>query len=318
MRALVTGAAGFIGSHLVEKLLGSGAEVVGIDAFTDYYPPERKRANLAPLLREDGFRLVEGDLVELDLGELLRDGDTIFHLAAQPGVRRSWGRDFEVYTTQNVLATQRLLEAAKGVAIDRLVYASSSSIYGDAETFPTRESQTPRPVSPYGVTKLAAEHLCLLYRSKFDVPAVAVRYFTVFGPRQRPDMAFCRFIDAALEGQPIEVFGDGLQVRDFTYVADAVAATIAAGSKAEPGAVYNVAGGTEATVLDVVEVLERILGVEVAVEHKPPVPGDARRTGADVERARDDLGFAPSVALEEGMAEQVRAHREAKASTAPG
>lgn len=312
MRALVTGVAGFIGSHLAELLLDSGIEVTGVDCFSDYYPPERKRANLSAMLARDGFQLVEGELAELDLDQLLASGDAIFHLAAQPGVRRSWGRDFEVYVAQNVLATQRLLEAAKEVEVSRFVYASSSSIYGDAESFPTPESATPRPVSPYGVTKLAGEHLCLLYQSKFGVPAVALRYFTVYGPRQRPDMAFHRFIGAALAGEPIEVFGDGLQVRDFTYVADVVAATVAAGDHGAPGSTYNVSGGGQASVLDVAEMLGRLLGREVAVTHLPAVAGDARRTGADVSLARAELGFEPRVELEEGLARQIEAHRAAE------
>lgn len=311
MRALVTGAAGFIGSHLCEHLLASGFEVTGVDCFTDYYPPERKRRNLLGPLADDGFRLVEGDIAELELGELIAEGDLVFHLAAQPGVRQSWGREFEIYTTQNVLATQRLLEACKKARIGRLVYASSSSIYGDAESFPTSESATPAPVSPYGVTKLAAEHLCLLYQSKFAVPAVALRYFTVYGPRQRPDMAFHRFIEAARAGRPIEVFGDGLQIRDFTYVTDAVAATAAAGARGAVGRVYNVAGGTQASVLDVADHLGSLLGESVKVDHLPAIPGDARRTGADVTRARDELGFEPALTLAEGLAAQL-AHLEAQ------
>ena len=314
MRALVTGAAGFIGSHLSERLLASGFEVTGVDCFTDYYPPERKRRNLAGLLASDGFRFVEGDIAGIALERLLAAGDIVFHLAAQPGVRQSWGREFEIYTTQNVLATQRLLEACKGVGIGRLVYASSSSIYGDADHFPTRESATPAPVSPYGVTKLAAEHLCLLYQAKFEVPSVALRYFTVFGPRQRPDMAFTRFIEAALDGRSIEVFGDGLQVRDFTYVSDAVAATMAAGMQGTVGGVYNVAGGTSASVLDVVEVLGSLLGGPVEVEHLPSIPGDARRTGADVARARAELGYEPQFTLEAGLAAQLHAQQEARAA----
>ncbi len=312
MSALVTGAAGFIGSHLCERLLDSGSQVTGVDCFSDYYPEERKRANVGPLLERDGFRLVEGDVGEVDLSELLSPGDVVFHLAAQPGVRRSWGRDFEIYAAQNVLATQRLLEAAKEVELSRVVYASSSSIYGDAETFPTPESATPRPVSPYGVTKLAGEHLGLLYQSKFGVPVVALRYFTVYGPRQRPDMAFHRFIDAALDDRPIEVFGDGLQIRDFTYVGDVVAATAAAGTEGEPGAVYNVSGGGQASVLEVVNALGGLLGKDVAVSHLPAVAGDARRTGADVTRAREVLGFEPRVSLEQGLALQLEAHGLAK------
>ncbi len=305
MRALVTGAAGFIGSHLCERLLGRGEEVRAVDSFSDYYDPKRKRSNVAPLLGSAGFELIEGDLAGLDLDSLLDGVDVVFHLAGQPGVRASWGEEFSIYLDENVLVTQRLLEAACEHRPKRFVFASSSSIYGDAEQFPTRESDTPRPISPYGVTKLAAENLCRLYWTAFEVPTVALRYFTIFGPRQRPDMAFSRFIDAALNGRPIPVFGDGLQSRDFTYVDDAVAATISAASSGEPGAVYNVAGGTQATVLDVIEVLARLLGVPPEVERQPPMPGDARKTGADTARARRDLGYRPGVSLEEGLSREL-------------
>jgi UDP-glucuronate 4-epimerase len=308
MRALVTGVAGFIGSQLAERLLSSGAEVVGVDGFTTYYDPDRKRANLTIARDADAFTLVEGNLRDLELADLLDGIDVVFHLAAQPGVRRSWGREFQVYLDENLLATQVLLEAVRPTDVERFVFASSSSIYGDAEQMPTLESALPRPVSPYGVTKLAGEHLCHLYFSKFDVPTVALRYFTVFGPRQRPDMAFTRFIDAAVAGREVEVFGDGLQSRDFTYVQDAVSATIGAGERGRPGEAYNVAGGAQATVLDVLRLLGDLVGHEVAVSHLPPVPGDARHTGGDTRKAAGDLGFAPEVGLEQGLSEQLAAH----------
>jgi UDP-glucuronate 4-epimerase len=307
MRALVTGVAGFIGSHLAERLVGSGASVVGIDSFTTYYDPERKRANVEGLAGLDAFTLVEGDLRDMDLGDRLAGVDVVYHLAAQPGVRRSWGKEFAIYLNENLLALQLLLEAVRSAQISRLVFASSSSVYGDAESFPTPETASPRPVSPYGVTKLAGEHLCHLYFSRFAVPIVMLRYFTVYGPRQRPDMAFSRFIDAAAEDREIEVFGDGEQSRDFTYVEDAVGATIAAASRGRPGAVYNVAGGSQATVGEVIERLEELLGRDVRVRHLPPVPGDARHTSADIASARSDLGYAPSVRLEDGLARQVAA-----------
>lgn len=307
MRALVTGVAGFIGSHLGERLVDSGVSVVGIDGFTDYYDPKLKRENLEGLVRSEGFRLVEGNLRELDLGDWLADVDVVFHLAAQPGVRRSWGREFEIYLNENLLATQLLLEAVRDFGVDRLVLASSSSIYGDAERMPTPEDASPRPVSPYGVTKLAGEHLCRLYFSRFEVPVVMLRYFTVYGPRQRPDMAFTRFIQAVADGEAIEVFGDGLQSRDFTYVDDAVSATIAAGSSGRPGEVYNIAGGSQATVLDVIESLGELVGHEVAVRHLPPVPGDARHTSASIEKAAADLEYAPRTPLSEGLSRQVAA-----------
>jgi UDP-glucose 4-epimerase len=307
MPVLITGVAGFIGSHPAERLIDSGESVVGIDSFTSYYDPVVKRRNLERLTGADSFRMVEGSLREVDLADLVAGMDVVYHLAAQPGVRRSWGREFEIYLEENLLAMQLLLEAVRDARVDRFVFASSSSIYGDAERMPTHESDSPRPVSPYGVTKLAGEHLCHLYFSRFDVPTVLLRYFTVFGPRQRPDMAFTRFIRAATEGTEIEVFGDGLQSRDFTYVDDAVGATIAAAEKGRPGEAYNVAGGAQATVLEVIELLRELLGRDVPVRHLPPVPGDARHTGGDIQRARDDLGYAPRTGLREGLSQQIAA-----------
>jgi UDP-glucuronate 4-epimerase len=305
MTALVTGVAGFIGSHLGESLLADGVEVRGVDRFSDYYDPTVKRGNLGSLTGREGFELVDGDLNGIELEKLLDGVDVIYHLAGQPGVRVSWGTEFEVYTRDNVLSTQRLLEACRDRAITKFVLASSSSIYGDAESFPTKEDARPAPVSPYGLTKLAAEHLCRLYHRGFGIPTVGLRYFTIFGPRQRPDMAFTRFINAALTGGTIEVFGDGLQERDFTYVADAVDATVAAGSRGEPGTVYNVAGGNHATVAEVLEILGELLGEAPAVKHGEPVIGDARKTGADTTRAREELDYAPRTSLREGLARQV-------------
>jgi UDP-glucuronate 4-epimerase len=305
VRVVVTGAAGFVGSHLVEALRKRGDEVVGVDSFSPYYKPDRKRDNLANASADDGFTLVEADLNDLDLEALLEGVDIIYHLAGQPGVRASWGQEFDVYLNHNVLATQRLLEAAKRATLRRFVLASSSSVYGQAERFPTHESDPVRPISPYGVTKLAAEHLCRLYWTAFGVNCVMLRYFTIFGPRQRPDMAFSRFIAAALEEQPVTIIGDGGQSRDFTYVADAVTATIAAGEEGVSGRVYNVAGGCQATVLEVVETLERLLDRRLDRDHLDAVPGDPLKTGADVSAARSDLGYEPSVSLEEGLSRQL-------------
>jgi UDP-glucuronate 4-epimerase len=305
VRAVVTGAAGFLGSHLVEALRNRGDEVVGVDSFSPYYSADRKRINLANAADDDGFTLVEADLNNLDLETLLDGADVVYHLAGQPGVRSSWGLEFDVYLNHNVLATQRLLEAARTAPLRRFVLASSSSVYGQAERFPTHESDRVRPISPYGVTKLAAEHLCHLYWTAFGVDSVMLRYFTIFGPRQRPDMAFSRFIAAALAQQPLTIIGDGGQSRDFTYVADAVAATIAAGERGVPGRIYNIAGGSQASVLEIVETLERLLGRQLDREHLEAVPGDPRKTGADVSVARRDLGYEPSVSLEEGLNRQL-------------
>ena len=318
MRALVTGAAGFIGSHLSEALLADGADVRGVDRLSSYYDPAIKRANLGLLLEQERFEFTEASLLDGGLERLLDGVDVVYHLAGQPGVRVSWGEEFQLYLDDNVLSTQRLLETARQLQLERFVLASSSSIYGNAESFPTKESAAPAPVSPYGVTKLAAEHLCHLYASGFGVPAVSLRYFTIFGPRQRPDMAFNRFIRAALEGGTIEVFGDGNQERDFTYVADAVAATIAAGERGEPGAAYNIAGGNHATVADVIQLIGALTGRDIAVEHRDPVIGDARKTGADTSRAAKDLGYAPKTSLEDGLARQIELERERLGSDGGG
>jgi UDP-glucose 4-epimerase len=300
-RALVTGAAGFIGSHLVERLLGDGLTVTGVDCFTDYYDPALKRANLEAALRNPRFRLLEIDLGRADLASL-PEVEVVFHQAAQAGVRASWGADFAAYTHHNVLATQRLLERYKECGLERFVYASSSSVYGDAERFPTDEGMLPRPFSPYGVTKLAGEHLTLLYGRNFSLPVVALRYFTVYGPRQRPDMAFHKFCKALLAGEPIPVFGDGRQSRDFTFIADAIEANVRAWRQAAPQGVYNVGGGSQVEVLEAIGILERALGVKADVRFAPRPPGDPLRTRADATRIRADLGFAPETGIEQGLA----------------
>ncbi len=306
MKALVTGAAGFIGSHLAGALLDRGFQVTGLDSFSDYYPRSIKEANLAPSRKRDGFQFVEGSVQSTDLAALL-DGQThVFHLAAQAGVRKSWGRDFRTYTENNVDATQRLLEACVDRPLHRFVYASSSSLYGDNVSIPMREDALPQPVSPYGVTKLAAEQLCYLYFVNYGVPTTSVRYFTVYGPRQRPDMAFNRFIKAALIGQPITLFGDGEQTRDFTYVSDAVAATIAAGERGVPGRAYNIGGGSRVSVNQVLEIIGRIAGKPLDVRREAPQKGDMRDTFADTTLARADLGFAPAVSLEKGLEAEYR------------
>jgi UDP-glucose 4-epimerase len=309
-RALVTGAAGFIGSHLTERLLDRGVTVLGVDRLSDYYDPAIKAANVAPLAGRPGFTFVEADLAEVASPALLEDVEVVYHLAGQPGVRPSWGRSFEIYANDNVMATQALLEAAKEAPIDRFVYASSSSVYGNAERFPTAETDRPQPLSPYGVTKLAAEHLCHLYAKSYGVPACSLRYFSVYGPGQRPDMGFHRFIRAATSGQPVRIFGDGLQSRDFTYVCDIVTATMAAGELGVAGEVYNVAGGSRVTVLDVLGMLERILDLPIEVLHEEAARGDARDTSGDTTKAARGLGYSPSVSLEEGLAAQADAALE--------
>jgi nucleoside-diphosphate-sugar epimerase len=306
MKALVTGAAGFIGSHLAAALLDRGAEVTGLDCFTDYYPRPIKEANLAVNAGRQGFRFVEGSLQHAALDALL-DGKThVFHLAAQAGVRKSWGTDFQVYTSNNIDGTQRLLESCVGRPLHRFVYASSSSVYGDHASIPMREDALPQPVSPYGVTKLAAEQLCHLYQVNHGVPATSLRYFTVYGPRQRPDMAFNRFIRAAIERTPITLYGDGEQTRDFTFVADAVAATAAAGDAGVPGRVYNVGGGSRVSINHVLDIIARLAGRTLDVRREATQKGDMRDTYADTSLARADLGFAPRVTLEEGLEAEYR------------
>jgi UDP-glucose 4-epimerase len=306
VKALVTGAAGFIGSHLTGALLDRGAEVVGLDCFTDYYPRPIKEANLAANRDRNGFSFVEARIQDADLGGLLDDVTHVFHLAAQAGVRKSWGRDFQIYTSNNVDASQRLLEACVDRPLHRFVYASSSSLYGDNVTIPMREDALPQPVSPYGVTKLAAEQLGYLYYVNHGVPATALRYFTVYGPRQRPDMAFHKFIRASLEGTPIALYGDGEQTRDFTFVADAVAATIAAGDRGVPGRAYNVGGGSRVSMNQVIDIIGRVAGRPLEVRREPAQKGDMRDTYADTSLARADLGFAPSVTLEQGIEAEYR------------
>jgi nucleoside-diphosphate-sugar epimerase len=306
MRALVTGTAGFIGSHLTGWLLDRGAHVTGIDCFTDYYARAIKEANLAHSLGREGFRFVEARLQDADLRRLLDGVTHVFHLAAQAGVRKSWGRDFRTYTENNVEASQQLLEACVGLPIERFVYASSSSIYGDNASIPMREDARPQPVSPYGVTKLAAEQLCYLYHVNHGVPATSLRYFTVYGPRQRPDMGFHRFIRAALGQEPIALYGDGEQTRDFTFVADAVAATAAAGELGVPGRAYNIGGGSRVSINQVLEMIGRVAGRPLQIRREPAQLGDMRDTFADTALAREDLGFAPSVSLEEGIKAEYR------------
>ncbi|MGO4186355.1 NAD-dependent epimerase/dehydratase family protein [Pseudarthrobacter sp. TAF60_1] len=307
MKVVVTGAAGFIGGNLCrELLLNSDLEVVGIDSFTDYYDPKIKRLNVASMIHPR-FTLHEVDLGEADLMPILRGATAVFHQAGQPGVRKSWGQDFSIYTRHNISATQRLLEAAKNTpSLKSFVYASSSSVYGDAVEFPTDEMDLPAPVSPYGVSKLAAEHLVTLYAKNFDLPAVSLRYFTVYGPGQRPDMAFNRFIRAGLNGSELSIFGDGEQIREFTHVTDIVAANLAVLQRTlVPGSVINLSGGTSITVNGALQIIESILGRNLNIQHRNKIPGDVFRTGGSTTRARTLLGWTPKVAIREGLESQV-------------
>ncbi|MEU1852535.1 NAD-dependent epimerase/dehydratase family protein [Streptomyces sp. NPDC019990] len=304
----MTGAAGFIGSHLCAHLLSHGDEVVGVDAMTDFYAPARKRANLGPLLDRAGFAFRPADLLRVPLEPVVAEADVVYHLAGQPGVRGSWGPEFALYVERNVLVTQRVLEAAHATGLRRLVYASSSSVYGDAEAYPTRETVRPRPVSPYGVTKLAAEHLCEAYRAAFGVPVASLRLFSVYGPGQRPDMAFSRLVAAAFSGRPFPLYGGGGQSRDFTYVADVVTAMRDAALSSWSG-VANVGGGCEVTMNEAVALL-RLLGAPVRVVRVPSRPGDARRTAADITRAHEAFGYRPSTGLRDGLAAMVTAARQ--------
>ena len=313
MNVLVTGVAGFIGSHLTTALLDQGARVTGIDCFTDYYPRPIKEANLAAIRNRPGFRLVESTIQAADLRPLVQGVTHVFHLAAQAGVRWSWGRDFHVYTVNNIEATQVLLEALVGLPLERFVYASSSSVYGDHVPLPMREDAHLQPLSPYGVTKLAAEQLAHLYWASHGVPAVSLRYFTVYGPRQRPDMGFYRFFQAVQRGNPITVYGDGEQTRDFTFVGDAVDATIAAATRGWSGRVYNIGGGARVTVNQVLDRIAQISGRPVRIDREPDQKGEMRHTYADTSLAREELGFTPRVSLEEGLKQQYCWLQEARA-----
>ncbi|AUX36660.1 MULTISPECIES: NAD-dependent epimerase/dehydratase family protein [Sorangium] len=304
MRCLVTGVAGFIGAHLAERLIELGHEVLGVDRFTDYYGREIKEGNLARLLGEPRFSLSTADLATADLRSLLSTCEVVFHQAAQAGVRPSWGQSFEGYLRDNVLATQRLLEAARAHGqVRKLVYASSSSVYGDADDVPMHESRRTAPHSPYGVTKLAAENLCELYRRNFGLPTVSLRYFTVYGPGQRPDMAFHRFIAAVLKGETVRVHGDGEQTRDFTYVSDVVQANVEAMEGGAVG-VFNIGGGSRVSLNEALRLLGELAG-PVRVERGEPQAGDVRHTWADTAAARAALRYVPRVPLREGLAAQV-------------
>lgn len=297
MRALVTGCAGFIGSHLAERLLQEGFKVTGIDCFTDFYPREIKEKNIAKTLTHESFDLIDKDILQIDE---FPEVDYIFNQAAQPGVRGSWGKDFEVYIRDNVLATQKLLEFYKCKKIRKLVFASSSSVYGETE-LPMKENSTLRPLSPYGVTKLAAENLCYLYYRNHHVPVMSLRYFTVYGPRQRPDMAINRFVRAVLNGEEITVYGDGEQTRDFTYVSDVIEANLLAASNDLVGEVFNVGGGSRISVKELIKKIEKITGKKAKLEYIEKQRGDVKDTLADTSKVREVLHWKPRVRIEEGL-----------------
>ena len=303
---IVTGVAGFIGSHLAEALLKQGAKVTGIDQFNDYYNSQLKQNNVVNLQQHRRFQLIKANIQDLDWQQLLQSTDVVYHQAAQAGVRASWGGDFHHYTERNINATQVILEGAKQVkSLKRIVYASSSSIYGDAVTMPTPETLCPQPVSPYGITKLAGERLCWLYQQNFGVPVTALRYFTVYGPRQRPDMAFHKFLKAAINSEAISIYGDGQQTRDYTYISDAIAANLAAGDVPEAiGEVFNIGGGSRVTLMELLNIMEQVIGHPIKKNYINKAAGDARHTSADVTKANKILNYLPQVSLKEGLTQE--------------
>jgi len=304
MKSLITGVAGFIGSHLAEKLLAAGHQVVGVDSYLDNYPRRFKEQNLARFIDHANFTFIESDLLELDLPAQLSGLSYLFHLAGQPGVRSSWGKEFSRYTENNIAATQLLLEAAKGAKLSKFVYASTSSVYGDTDDLPMREEGGTRPVSPYGATKLAAEHLCHLYCRAFGVPTVALRFFTVYGPRQRPDMFFHILMGALLRSEEVPLFDDGEQTRDFTYCDDIVDGIVSAALYPGQGEIFNLGGGSEVSLLDAIHLVEKVSGRQAKLKRSGRQLGDVRHTSARLDQARNKLGYDPKVGLEQGLAAQ--------------
>jgi len=303
-KVIVTGVAGFIGSNLAKRLVKEGYDVLGIDSFEDYYPRWIKERNLLELKQHKHFRFIEANLLKLDLTALFSSTDYIFHQAAQAGVRGSFGQYFNVYVSNNIAATQKLLEAAKDKKIKKFIFASSSSVYGNTPALPAKENSLPMPYSPYGVTKLAAEQLVTVYNNNFGVPSVSLRYFTVYGPGQRPDMAFHKFIRAIIENGAITIYGDGRQTRDFTYVSDIINANIRA-MNAPAGMVFNVGGGTRIGLMEVVNMLGGLMKTKPATEFRPSEKGDVRDTWSDLSIARERLNYNPEVKLKEGLLREI-------------
>jgi nucleoside-diphosphate-sugar epimerase len=301
VKCLVTGVGGFIGSHLAERLLREGYEVIGIDSFLDNYPKPIKENNIRGLLESSKFKFIEVSIVNMNLSEIVDQVEVVYHQAAIPGVRSSWGKNFDQYTVNNINATQTLLEACKDKRIKKFIYASSSSVYGDAMELPVKESSRKSPISPYGVTKLAGENMASLYFNCYGVPTVSLRYFTVYGPRQRPDMAFHRFISAILDEREIEIYGSGEQTRDFTYIDDAVEANVRAFLEAKEGGIYNIGGGSRVRLIESLNIIEEISGKKANLRFIEAQSGDVMHTYADVSSAKRDLGYSPGVDIKEGL-----------------
>ncbi len=301
MSLLITGVSGFIGSHLAERVLNEGYDLIGVDSFLDYYPKKIKESNLKRLLANPKFKFIEGNLLKLNLREILNRVEAVFHQAAIPGVRASWGKDFNQYVENNIEGTQVLLEACRDINLKKFIYASSSSVYGDSDELPIKETSPTNPVSPYGVSKLAGEHLSTLYYKGYGIPTVSLRYFTVYGPRQRPDMGFHKFISAVLLGREIEIYGTGEQTRDFTFIEDAVEANLQAFFDGKEGEVYNVGGGSRIKLIEAIRIIEEISGKKADLKYKEPQRGDAKHTYADVSKAKRDFAYSPRVNIYEGL-----------------
>ena len=304
--AVVTGAAGFIGSHLSERLLENGFKVIGIDCFTDYYSKKIKKNNMISFQNNKNFKLIESDLMEIDLISIIKESEFLFHEAAQPGVRASWGDQFDTYVKDNILVTQKILESAKEVkTLEKIVMASSSSVYGEQEGIMIENKTIPSPISPYGVTKLASENLGLTYASNYDLPVTSLRYFTVYGPRQRPDMAFTKFIKANLSGDKISIFGDGNQTRDFTYISDIIDANLECVKSEIHGNVLNIGGGKTYSIMDVLNIIENITDKNNKLIFLTKQKGDVFRTEADIKMASKIIGYKPKISLKEGLMKQI-------------